>query len=53
MRRQRKKCSKDRNMKGKKMFTAHSLFHHEHCFDDTKLHFSVFAFVQANIKLSS
>jgi hypothetical protein len=28
------------------------LFHGEHCFDDTKLYYSVLAFVQANLPLS-
>ena len=49
-------------MKGRKMFMACSLLYSEHCFDDTKLHFSVIhfsvihffviAFVQASLTLS-
>jgi len=35
------------------MFTTCSLLHSEHCFDVTKFHFSVFAFVLANLTLSS
>ena len=52
------KPSEDRKMQGRKMFMVCSLPGGEHCFDDTKLHFSVchfsvFAFVQANLTLSS
>jgi len=40
------------------MFVVRSLFHGKHCFDNVKLHFSVFhfsvlAFVQANLALPS
>jgi len=33
------------------MFVVCLLLHSKHCFDDTKLHFSVLAFVQANLTL--
>ena len=35
------------------MFVVCSLLHGKHCFDDTKLHFSVSAFVQVNLALPS
>jgi len=47
------KTFKDRKMEGRKMFTARLLLHDEHCFNHTKLYFSVFVFVQANLTLSS
>ena len=47
------KHSEDRKMEDRKMFVVCSLLHGKHCFDDTKLHFSVLAFVQANLTLPS
>jgi len=49
--------SKDRKMEDRKMFKS-ILCPDEHCFDGTKLyfsvsHFSVFAFVRANLTASS
>ncbi len=50
--------TQDRKMEDRKMFVVCSLLHGDHCFDDTKLNFSVFhfsvsAFVQANLTWSS
>jgi len=51
------KRDKDRKMEDRKMFKS-TLCPDEHCFDGTKLyfsvsHFSVFAFVQANLTASN